>query len=195
MDEILRYMRIPPSEADDKLKYLISGILDELVNASAPRYIIKETENTSVFESESLSAHLYDCEKIYLFAATLGTGTDTVIRKYLKTDILKASAAQAAATYLIEKYCDEITASLKSGGLYPKPRFSPGYGDFSLKHQALILKLLDAEKRLGITLTESLMMLPAKSVTAVIGLTRKQYCITDKCRLCKKEDCQFRKED
>lgn len=195
MDDIFRYMGIPSNQADSKTKSIVSAILEELKKASVPRHIIKEAENVSAFESESLSSHIKDCEKIYILAATLGTGVDTVIRKYLKTDIFKASAAQAAATYLIEKYCDEITASLKPDGLYPKPRFSPGYGDFSLKHQGMILELLDAGKRLGITLTESSMMIPTKTVTAIIGFSQTENCVSNKCRLCKKEECQFRKED
>ena len=57
-------------------------------------------------------------------------------------------------------------------GLHTKPRFSPGYGDFSLEHQRDFMRILDLENSLGLTLTGSLLLVPEKSVTAVIGLYR-----------------------
>ena len=52
-------------------------------------------------------------------------------------------------------------------------RFSPGYGDFDLKYQKDILEYLDANKKIGISLTDSLMMIPTKSITAIIGIKRE----------------------
>ena len=52
-------------------------------------------------------------------------------------------------------------------------RFSPGYGDLPIEVQKDFLPLLDAERRLGITLSESCLMAPSKSVTAIIGVASK----------------------
>jgi cobalamin-dependent methionine synthase I len=51
-----------------------------------------------------------------------------------------------------------------------RPRFSPGYGDLSLSVQSDLLNVLDARRNIGLTLSDSLMMIPQKSVTAIVGL-------------------------
>ena len=54
--------------------------------------------------------------------------------------------------------------------LYLRPRFSPGYGDLKLEHQKDWFRLLDISRQIGIELTDSLLMVPTKSVTAIIGI-------------------------
>lgn len=79
-------------------------------------------------------------------------------------------------------------------GLYLRPRFSPGYGDFPLSAQKEILDGLEAGKRIGITLTEGYLMMPSKSVTAVIGVSRTPAaCTIEGCEACGKKDCAFRR--
>jgi cobalamin-dependent methionine synthase I len=52
------------------------------------------------------------------------------------------------------------------------PRFSPGYGDWELKANKSLLKLLDA-KKIGVKVSPALMLLPQKTVTGVWGLRRE----------------------
>ena len=79
---------------------------------------------------------------------------------------------------MIEAYCDacqkELSTEAAKEGLYLRSRFSPGYGDFSLDYQKELLILLDAPKRIGLTVTDSMMLTPTKSVTAVMGLTAEK---------------------
>ena len=51
-------------------------------------------------------------------------------------------------------------------------RFSPGYGDFTLKHQRDILDFLSADRLLGIKLGDNLIMTPRKTITAICGVQR-----------------------
>ena len=77
---------------------------------------------------------------------------------------------------------------------YLRPRFSPGYGDFSLDCQKDIIRALEAEKTVGVTLTDSLLMTPSKSVTAVIGAGRNEFrCELKGCEVCGKTDCLYRR--
>ena len=104
---------------------------------------------------------------------------------------------QAAATAMIESYCDEVNTALKESfekkGLYLRPRFSPGYGDFPLECQRDITSVLETAKRIGIMLTDSLLMTPSKSVTAVMGVSPKPHrCEVRGCELCSKTDCAYR---
>lgn len=135
---------------------------------------------------------------ILVFAATLGTGADHLIGKYNRLQISKAVIMQAAATAMIEEYCDQVCVGLKedyeADGWYLRPRFSPGYGDFPLDCQSKLLDCLEAGKRIGIKLTDSLLMMPSKSVTAVIGASRKPYrCDVKGCEACGKKDCAYRR--
>ena len=105
---------------------------------------------------------------------------------------------QAAAAAMVEAYCNELNVGWKKEylgrGLYLRPRFSPGYGDFPLSVQKGILDGLEAGKRIGITLTEGFLMMPSKSVTAVIGVSKTpSSCTVEGCEACEKKNCAFRR--
>ena len=75
-------------------------------------------------------------------------------------------------------------------------RFSPGYGDWDVHAQPDLLRLTQAET-IGISLTESFMLRPRKSVTAVIGLLRgadEKKDAPKSCASCPKSDCPFRQK-
>ena len=200
--EIRRYLGYGRQEADEKVSKLIEECVEELEAAVSPKsiyrvypfsFLTEEELDFTVFrtESRSLSRNLKDCEQVILFAATL-------IRKYSKLQMSKAVTMQAAATAMIESYCDEINTELKETfekkGLYLRPRFSPGYGDFPLECQRDITAVLETAKRIGIMLTDSLLMTPSKSVTAVMGVSRKPHrCEVRGCELCSKTDCAYRR--
>ena len=105
---------------------------------------------------------------------------------------------QAAAAAMIETVCDGVNDAIRreaaGEGLYCRPRFSPGYGDFSIEHQRDFARLLDTPRQIGLTVTESCLLAPTKSVTAVIGLTNTpQPCHRSGCESCEKTDCAFRR--
>ncbi|MCR4789724.1 MAG: hypothetical protein K5839_01450 [Treponemataceae bacterium] len=126
------------------------------------------------FESDSLSKNLKDCRKIVLLAATLGPSVDFLIKKYTKISPSKAAVMQACGAMYIEEYVGILNRLIKneaeSESFLARPRFSPGYGDLSLSIQKEFFRLLPCTQRLGLTLMESLIMAPEKSVTAFIGL-------------------------
>ncbi len=148
--------------------------------------------------SRSLAKNLQGCSEVILFAATIGEGADLLARKYGRINVAKAVVMQAAAAAMIEAFCDEENEKLRAEaaekGLYLRPRFSPGYGDFSLNHQRDFARVLEMQKTVGITLTESLLMLPSKSVTAVIGVSKQDArCVLSGCESCRNAGCTFRR--
>ena len=148
--------------------------------------------------SRSLARNLQGCSEVILFAATIGEGADLLARKYGRINVAKAVVMQAAAAAMIEAFCDEENEKLRAEaaekGLYLRPRFSPGYGDFSLDHQRDFARVLEMQKTVGITLTESLLMLPSKSVTAVIGVSKQDArCVLSGCESCRNAGCTFRR--
>ena len=81
---------------------------------------------------------------------------------------------QAAGAMFIESYLDSFNAQLEKEaeeqGFKLHSRFSPGYGDVSLEIQRHFFSILPCTQRIGLTLTNSLVMAPEKSVTAFIGM-------------------------
>ena len=101
-----------------------------------------------------------------LFCGTLGPNVDRAIRKHRLHPSL-ALVWDAVGTAAIEQLCDDFCSHLPKP---QRPRFSPGYGDLPLETQGPLLQLLEAERLLGVGLTDSLLMTPTKSVTAFVGL-------------------------
>lgn len=148
--------------------------------------------------SGNLRKNLTGCESVLLCAATLGTETDRLLYRYAQTDLSGQTILQAASAALLEAFLDQeqdrIRREAAGQGLYLRPRFSPGYGDFPLESQLWIFDLLKPGRRLGITLTSSLLMIPSKSVTAVAGLGRKDIgCRKNGCEACTLTSCAFRR--
>jgi hypothetical protein len=126
--------------------------------------------------SEKLTAHLSGCDSIILLAATLGVAFDRLVAKESKISPTKALLLDGLGTERIEALCDlfchEEEAKRAEAGDTLTSRFSAGYGDLPLELQKSIFKALDCEKNIGLTLGESLLMSPQKSVTAIIGIKK-----------------------
>ena len=85
----------------------------------------------------------------------------------------KAVIYDALGSALVETGCDEAERDISARfpNQFLTDRFSPGYGDLPLELQPRLCAALDAGRRLGLTVSQSLLMNPVKSVTAVIGLS------------------------
>lgn len=116
-------------------------------------------------QGNDIKAHLLGCDKVYLFCATLGYGVDRIIRSFEVCDLSLGYYLDVLAGYLIEKYCDYVESVIGKAESEQDltERFSCGYGDFPLDAQKDILRLVNAEKELGVKLTESGMMTPQKN--------------------------------
>lgn len=125
-------------------------------------------------KSKSLSQRLNGCNYAVIFAGTIGIEIDRLIKKYALLSPSKAVIFQALGAERIECLCDifngEVNDSVIGSGGTTKPRFSAGYGDLPLEFQREIFNALNPQKHIGLYFTESLIMAPSKSVTAVIGV-------------------------
>ena len=145
------------------------------------------------FRSVHLATHLKDCQYVVLFAATIGVGIDRLIAKYGRLSPAKALMLQAIGAERIEAlcdtFCDDMARELHTG---QKTRFSPGYGDLPISVQKDIFALLDCSKQIGLTLNDSLIMSPSKSVTAFLGIGGDQKQTPNRCSTCPIQGCTFR---
>ena len=161
------------------------------------RFPIERRENQLYFgileaESKALMKNLEGCEEVIVFAATIGLEIDRLIRRYTNLSPAKALFFQAIGAERIESLCDTFCDDLKGEGLQLRPRFSPGYGDLSLELQKDIFRVLDCPRKIGLSLNESLLMSPSKSVTAIIGIGGGEEEAKNKCSTCLKTDCAYR---
>ncbi len=175
--EILRYCGVKGENKSTEI--LINECLLELSSnykslVCYSEYEITKTESGinlgfAKVDSKLLVGHLKNCKKIIVFAATVGIELDRFITKYSKISPSKALIFQAIGAERIEALCDVFEKQII--GKYGKtvPRVSAGYGDIPLTLQAEIFMALNPPKNIGLTLNESFLMSPTKSVTAIIG--------------------------
>ena len=207
IDEVLRYMGCPPDKADAATRALAEESAGQMLRAVTPRWTWRvfdlafETEGVRMggllLPGQDLKRHLRGCERAALFCATLGSGADALIRRAESVDMARALALDCAAAAAVEEVCDQIEGELHAmfpGCSFPF-RFSPGYGDLPLTLQGDLLAALDAPRRVGLTASASNILLPRKSVTAILGISRKQIeKHIRSCLGCPAHDgCQYRK--
>ena len=154
-------------------------------------------ESGLLLPGEALKAHLTGCGRAVLFCATLGAEGDGGIRRAERVDMARALALDCCAAAAVEQVCDRIEEELhgRYPGCYFPFRFSPGYGDLPLTVQNELLDLLDAPRRVGLTASSSHILLPRKSVTALLGVAdRPIEQHKSSCLACPgRESCQYRK--
>ncbi|MCM1309153.1 MAG: Vitamin B12 dependent methionine synthase activation subunit [Butyrivibrio sp.] len=205
--EAARYLGYKNAEPDAAVRALMEECFAAVRREAEPKHIYRRFDlefadgvikaGGLCMKSRSLERNLAGCREVIFFAATLGSGPDILMNRYSRLSISKAAVLQAVAAAAAESYCNEcqnkIAAELADEGLYVRPRFSPGYGDLPLTLQSDFLNVLGASKTVGIYLSEGGIMLPEKSVTALMGLSRENSrCHADGCEACAKADCAYR---
>ena len=201
--EIFRYMRA--GEITPALEQLV----DECLLQALPlltyrvcwrRFSILQGTDQGLLPFDTLGSQ--DCEKCLqgaeegiLFAATVGLSMDRLLARYSAMEPSRALCMQGIGAERIESLCDRFCADVgQETGRSPGPRYSPGYGDLPLTVQKEIFTLLDCPGRIGLTLTNSLLMSPTKSVTAFFGLFPAGACRGRRgCAACEKNDCVYRR--
>lgn len=191
-EEVEKLLKTCLSEAKDQLKFNVCyAFLSVSVRGNVCDF------GTFMIESDDLIKNLTGCEKVVVFAATVGVGIDRLISKYSRISPSKALMFQAIGAERIEtlcdRFCDDIKNEVKRN---LKPRFSPGYGDVPLSLQKDIFNLIGCEKKIGLTLNDSFLMSPTKSVTAFVGISNGDKIErNNKCEICNNQGCTFRRSD
>ena len=179
-DEVFCALGIRDTEAKNKLTKDVDSAIAELGTHIKPRacfdtFKIKADGDWldlgfAKVQSRDLAKNLCGCNSIILIAATVGLDVDRLIAKYSRISPSRALIMQAAGAAAVEHLLDEISNSLKRLDAHLRPRFSCGYGDLPLTLQKDIFSALSCEKSIGVSLTDSLLMTPTKSVSAIIGI-------------------------
>lgn len=198
--EILRYCGC--KDSDNEISRLLHSLLNEAEKVLEYKICYRQFPVSihndicdlgfTTVQSSALAKNLKNCKSIMLFAATTGLGIDRLIAKYNRTSPSKAVIMQAIGAERTEALCDAFCDDI-SQEFNLKPRFSPGYGDLPIHLQKDIFSVLDCPRQIGLTLNDSMLMSPSKSVTAIVGITDEKIShINNKCSLCENHDCEFR---
>ncbi len=196
--------------APEELRSRLSETALELQESVTPRYLYRvyplrcadggiELSGSGItLAGGTAERMLKTCDRAALLACTLGAGFDTMLRREQARDMSRAVLLDACGSAWVEAGCDEAEAEMKTRfpDSFLTDRFSPGYGDLPLSLQKGICDALDAFKRLGLSLTESFLLNPVKSVTAIVGISdTPQPARIRGCEFCAMgENCAFRKE-
>ena len=156
-------------ELRERLTYRVCFTEEDIAFKNG-RMCIGHLESTS----KDLQKNLLGCERAVIFAATVGIEPDRLIARYHTISPARALFFQAIGSERVEALCDcfcrELSEREEKRGRAIRPRFSPGYGDLPLQMQRTVFEMLDCAKHIGISLNESLLMSPTKSVTAIVGI-------------------------
>lgn len=210
--EVLRYLGYKSGAVDENINLLIDECINETKEISNWKYVYKIfsidkneeqvelLESNLIFKGKDILEHLKESSMCAVMAATIGSNIDTKIKYYEKVSMTRALVLDACASVGVEWACDEVQKQIKkeaqSKGVGITYRYSPGYGDFLIDIQPKIINALDAQKNIGLTVTEDNILIPRKSVSAVIGF--QDDGIVSKHPGCKKcnssVNCIYRKE-
>ncbi len=210
-DEILRYLGYQGQDISPALEDTLHRCMGRTLETISPKYLyrrfkIEHRENgiavlgTPVFLSgQDIRRHLENCEEIYLLCVTVGLEIEREIRTAMLLSPDEGVILDSCATTAVEALADlaerEIAIQCKTEGKNITWRFSAGYGDLPLETQKEIIAAMDTHRKIGLSLTDSLLMTPSKSVTAIIGVTdTTRDPRPNKCDYCNnRAHCAFRK--
>lgn len=210
-EEAYRYLGFKEERHVDVIADMADCCEQDVLKAARPMYVYKvfdisnitdkfvELSGTSLrLSGKSIAGHLDGCKKAVLMAATVSLDVDRLIRTAQTSDMARAVITDSFASVAIEQVCDKVQDKLgeEFAGYYQTFRFGIGYGDLPITLQKEFLNVLDAGKRIGLNCTGSSMLIPTKSVTAIVGLSREPLKAVNRgCATCNMAGvCKYRKK-
>lgn len=197
--ETARYLGGAHVQMNAAMERLMDECEAELLHTAQPKYLwrVIELPCEELLAGEDVRRHLAGCGRAALFCATLGAAVDRLIRVAQVRDMAKAVVLDSMASVAVEQIGQQ--ADQRIAAQFPHQymtfRFSPGYGDYPLALQNTFLRLLDAPRKIGLSVTADGLLTPAKSVTAVAGISDKPVAASRRgCAVCElRETCQYRR--
>lgn len=206
-NEALLYLGYRGGEIPPEIRRDIARCQDLLLKTARPRIVWRQfdllpdgTLSGTGFRpgGNDVKALLRDCRQVVLMGATLGTEVEALLMRTQIQNMADAVILDCCASSAIENVCDNFCADLQAelAPAYLTDRFSPGYGDLPFSQQPDFCRILDMSRRIGVSLSPGGLMIPQKSVTALIGIADKPQKMRFRgCAYCNMfESCTFRKE-
>ncbi len=207
-NEVLLYLGYRGGEIPPEIQQDIARCREVVLDTARPRAVWRqfalEPDGTLAGtdfrpEGNDVKALLRDCRYGILMGATLGMEIEALLRQAQVRNMAEAVILDCCASSAIENVCDNLCADLQAQAApgYLTDRFSPGYGDLPFAQQPDFCRILDLSRRIGVTLSEGGVMIPQKSVTAILGVADKPQTKRFRgCAYCGMfKNCTLRKEN
>lgn len=198
-NEAVRYLGGAGIQLNYRMDKLMNECEKEVLQKARPKYLYSEVNLPcdEIMQGNDIANHLESCTKAVVMCATIGAEIDKLIRVSQISDMARAVVLDSFSSVAVEQVCrkvDELLAE-KYEGSYMTFRFSPGYGDYPIELQQSFLRMLDAPRKIGLTTNENSLLIPTKSVTAVIGISDKPIEQKKRgCAVCNMRDkCRYRR--
>lgn len=208
LDDVYRYLGFADQEPDTQTKETVAEVAEKFNTFPVGKGIYKEfpieigeevvvSGTTLLLTGKNIKTLLRESTHCVLMAVTLGHHVDAWIRETQVRDMAKAVIIDACTSSLVEEYCNALEEEIKEkiGDRHLTDRFSPGYGDLPLSIQNTFSKVLETDKKLGLSVASNHLMAPKKSITAVLGVADTPQPMRIKgCGFCSlREHCEYRK--
>ncbi len=209
--DALRYMGFRDNP-DAVTTALIDRCEERLISAAKPRYVwrVFDLERSDgvprlkgcdfTLDGNSISGHLNGCEKAAVLAATLSADTDRFLKKAALEDGLTGLVCDALASAYAEQILERARAEVleRMEGYSGTWCFAAGYGDFPLETARFLVDCVDAGRKIGVSCTNSSMLIPQKTIVGIIGIMEPSAGAPEparrSCESCNMKDrCRFRK--
>jgi hypothetical protein len=143
------------------------------------------------FASRILRVNLEHAHRVFLYVATCGTelaawahALDDLLHQYWAEQVqvmALGAASQAMRQDLVERFAPGKTSTMAPGSL----------GEWPLSQQRPLFASLDGvTEAIGVRLSDSMLMIPAKSVSGIRFPTEESF---ESCQLCPRENCSGRR--
>lgn len=188
-DQISQVMQEAPEYADIKGGYRVFD--DFVLNPDKKSFRISDVE----FRSDKIiGVQLRESDKAVLFLCTAGQGISQWSKQLMaEGDLMKGYIVDSLGSAAVERAMDLITEEhlkpwAELQGLHITNRYSPGYCNWATEEQHKLFSLLP-EGFCNISLTESALMVPTKSISGIIGIGKNAKKRAYQCNICKRKDC------
>ena len=210
-EEVLRYLGYKGQYLDEKIDKLIDQAIIEINSKikvrSAYRFFQLEEKGEKLLIKgtnvellgKDIRRHLKNTKDCIIMAATLGHEVDRLIRYYEKVSMTRALILDATASVAIEEAINKLNGDLEKEVFMDNKiftsRYSPGYGDLPLSIQGGLLDILGAKKSIGLTANAHNILIPRKSITAILGIVAGSVVNNEtSCEHCNmRNNCDFSK--
>ena len=199
LEDILSFLKSDDSCAGHPVNLAIREIMPLLEDNDGITggYMLRKAGEVHLNTGTQIKGYMKGAGYLALFTCTAGERFSDLVGRYNeKGDYLEAFVADAIGSITVEKAMDKIQAQLElemqNEGMQTSNRYSPGYCDWPVSGQRELFDQM-GEIPIAISLTDSCLMLPIKSVSGIIGvgahIRKRPYA----CQICKNKNCSYRK--
>ena len=195
-EAVIAHLKEALDIAGSKATPRIYSVKKEIINFKPGSLQI---EGDIILSGKELSKHIKGATHICAFVVTIGEDIEEAASSCMNSgDHLLGYLLDRAGSFAVESMAknaeDDLRRALAPEGLSVSMRFSPGYCDWPIEEQFKLAQIIDFAKA-GVILTKSCMMIPRKSISAVVGIGPKELFskIRSPCSVCNMKVCDYRR--